>query len=195
MNMNLKLKKTKKLQKQVIDALRVVIASAGALHYAAYENLQPIANELKSIDSRQRAPFMMDLKKDIERIIQIADKLNARMKNRHVLPQVADHFENISFGIFQCIAPLAVMPESEIYQEAMRLSDATPRYAILSEQVKFFDAVLEKARQSNHDALKMVKERKDVLEALNAQPILIEDNGRIKVYDIAPEREEVEEET
>lgn len=190
--MDRKLHLTIETQKKLIDALRIVIASAGALHYAAYENLQSICTELKSIDKNQKVPFLMDLKKDIEKIIKIAESLNSRIKIRHVQPEVSDVFENIAFGIFQCIAPLSVMPENDIYQEAMRLSDATPRYGLLSEQVKFFDTVLDKARKSNHDALRMIQERRDILEALNTQPILVEDNGNIKVYDIAPEREEVE---
>lgn len=190
--MDRKLKLTIELQKKLIDALRIVIASAGALHYAAYENLQDISNELKSIDPIQKTPFLLDLKKDIEKILKTATLVTERIKIRHVLPEVSETYDNIAFGIFQCIAPLSVMPESDIYQEAMRISDASPRYAQLGEQVKFFDKVLDKARQSNHDALKMVQERRDVLETLNAQPILVEDDGTIKVYDIAPEREELE---
>lgn len=190
-NKNL-VEKVTKVQRDLVDALRVVIAAAGSLHYATYEHLQPLNNELKSIDSNQRTPYVLDLKKDMEKIIKNVEALHQRIKIRFVADGANDVFENISFGIFQCIVPLSVMPENDIYQEAMRLSDRSPRYAQLSEQVKFMDRVLEKARQSNYDAIRMLQERRDVLESLNAQPILVGDDGVIQVYDIAPEREEVD---
>lgn len=180
------------LQKKMIDALRIVIAAAGALHYAAYENLKPISNELKEIDYRQQTPSILDFKKDIEKIISLGEGLNQKLKIRFVSDSSQENFENISFGIFQCISMLAVKPEYEIYQEAIRLSGTETNYASLPNQVEFLQSVVKKARKSNHDAINMVLERMQVLESLNIQPIVIEEKGNVKVLDIAPEREEIE---
>ncbi|WP_293925425.1 hypothetical protein [Sphingobacterium sp. UBA6320] len=180
------------VQKRMIDALRIVIASAGSLRYSAYEHLQVISNELKAIDPTLKTPQILDLKKDLDRIIAIAEKLNTACKIRFVSNNSQENFENIAFGIFQCNAALAIKPENEIYQEALRLNGHETNYSLLGEQVKFFDAVLDKARKSNHEAVAMISERRNVLESINVQPILVDEDGNIKVYDIAFERQEVE---
>lgn len=173
----------------MIDSLRVVIASAGALHYAAYENLKPLCNQLKELDNKRKVPFFMDYKKDIEKIISFAENLNTRIKLRFVGNNSQEAFENIAFGIFQCISMLAVKPENDIYHEAIRLSETELTYNSLTDQIKFLESVLNKSRKSNHDAMKMIRERKEVLEALNMQPITVSENGIAKVLDIAPETE------
>ena len=182
----------KVIQQKMVDALRVVIAAAGALHYATYENLKPICNDLKQMDINQSTPSILDFKKDIEKIITLAEGLNTKMKIRFIGKNSQDKFENISYGIFQCISMLCVKPENEIYHEAIRLSETELTYKSLPEQINFLESVLDRSRKSNHDAFIMIRERKEVLEALNVQPLLISSTGEVKILDIAPEREEID---
>lgn len=174
----------------MVDALRVVIYSVGALRYAAFESLQPLIYELKKIDPTLSSPQILDFKKDIERIIDNTEKLNQKSKMRFVASKDHDPFEDRAYATYQCNAALSFMSDSDVFQEAMRLSKNDKNYAKLSEQVKFMDSVLEKARSSNHDAIRMIQERRDVLESIEAQPYLFKD-GEVQIYDIAPEREEV----
>lgn len=181
----------KGLQQSMVDALRVVIYSVGALRYAAFESLQPLIYELKKIDPTLASPHILDFKKDIERIIDNTEKLNQKCKIRFVASKDHDACEDRAYATYQCNAALSYMSDSDIFQEAMRLAKKDKTYANLSEQVKFMDKVLEKARSSNHDAIRMIQERRDLLESIEAQPFLIKD-GEVQIYDIAPEREEVE---
>lgn len=177
---------------ELVDALRTVIACSGALKYAAFENLLPVVGKLKSIDPTLKSPQVLDLKKDIEKIISLSEKVNSTIQLRFVDVKSQELYENISYGIFLCNHALSVKPENEVYQYAFDISGNKKNYALLSEQIKFFDNVLNKARSSNHDALRMIQERRDTLETINAQPILIKEDGNVQVFDIAPEREEVE---
>ena len=182
----------KGLQQSMVNALRVVIYSVGALRYAAFENLQPLIYEIKQIDPTLSSPQILDFKKDIERIIDNTEKLNLKAKMRFVASKDHDAFEDRAYATYQCDAALSFMSDSDVFQEAMRLSKNDKNYANLSEQVKFMDKVLDKARSSNHDAIRMIQERRDVLESIAAEPYLIQEDGEVKIYDIAPEREEVE---
>ncbi|TDQ79546.1 hypothetical protein [Sphingobacterium yanglingense] len=185
------IEKIHSLQTVMIGALRTVIATSGALHYAAFEGLKPILGDLKGIDKTIPTPQIMDLKRDIEKLIENAEKLHQKIKARFVDPKSQDHFEDISYGIFLCNHALSVKPESEIYQHAFALSGNTKNYQLLTEQVSFFDRVLEKARSSNSDAIKLIQERRDILETINAEPMKVGQDGNVQIYDIAPEREEV----
>lgn len=191
-SVNLKKDKVVKLQKSMVEALRVFINALGVAQYAAYEQLLPLIRELKEIDKNQHIPSILDFKKDLEKCIKTAENLHQKAKIRFVMDKSHDQFEDITYGLFQCLSSLCIKSESEIYQEAIRISGTEVSYQKLSEQVAFFDKVLDKARKSNHDALKMVQERRELLEALNIKPITISDNRIIKVLDIAPERDEVE---
>lgn len=181
----------KGLQQSMVDALRIVIYAVGSLRYAAFDSLQPLIYELKKIDPTLSSPQILDFKKDIERIIDNTDKLNQKCKMRFVASKDHEAFEDRAYATYQCDAALSYMSDSDVFQEAMRLSKKDKNYANLSEQVKFMDKVLDKARSSNHDAIRMIQERRDVLESIAAEPYLIQD-GEVKIYDIAPEREEVE---
>ncbi|MGJ1359481.1 hypothetical protein ACR79K_22535 [Sphingobacterium siyangense] len=181
----------KHLQQSMVDALRVVIYAVGSLRYAAFESLQPLIYELKKIDPTLSSPQILDFKKDIEKIIESTEKLNQKCKMRFVASKDHEVFEDRAYATYQCDAALSYMSDSDVFQEAMRLSKNDKNYAKLSEQVKFMDKVLDKARSSNHDAIRMIQERRDVLESIAAEPYLIKD-GEVKIYDIAPEREEVE---
>lgn len=184
--------KINEVQRNMIDALRIVISSAGAMHYAAYENLKPICNKLKELDNSRRVPFFMDYKKDLEKIISLAENLNTRIKLRFVGDNSQEAFENIAFGLFQCISMLAVKPENEIYHEAIRLSEMELTYNSLPEQIKFLESVLNRSRKSNHDAFKMIQERLEILRSLNIHPFSVAEDGNVKVLDIVPVKEVIE---
>ncbi|WP_433863201.1 hypothetical protein [Sphingobacterium thalpophilum] len=179
------------IQKQMIDALRIVVNSVGSLRYAAFECLQPLIYELKQIDPTLASPQVADFKKEMEKIVDIAEKLNAKCKTRFVAQKDHEGFEDRAYATYQCNAALSYLSDKEVFQEALRLSKNEKNYSKLSEQVKFMDKVLDKARSSNHDAIQMIRERRDLLETIEAQPFLIKD-GEVKIFDIAPEREEVE---
>lgn len=179
------------LQNELIGSLRTVIATGGALFYSAFEVLKPILTKLKNIDPTIQTPQLLDLKKDMEKVIELSEKIHEKLKLRFVGPNSREHFENISYGMFLCNHALSVKPENEIYQYALDVSGNTKNYQLLTEQVSFFDRVLDKARSSNSDAIKLIQERRDILETINAEPIKIMENGNVQIYDIAPEREEV----
>lgn len=181
----------KKEIKTLTDDVRVVMCIAGALNYAAFERLQGQIRKIKELFPKQPVPDVLDMKKDLEKILKTATKIHDRIKLRFLKDSSKENFENLVFGIYQCIYMLSLKSENEIYEEAIRLSGMKTNFASIGEQMRFLDSVLDKSRQSNHDAIRLIQERREILEKLNAEPLLIEDSGTVKVYDIAPEREEV----
>lgn len=183
-SVNVKSKEVVKLQKRMVEGLRVFINSIGVANYAAFEYLMPLIRELKEIDKRQHIPSILDFKKDIEKCYKIADSLHQKAKLRFVMEKSHDQYEDITFGLFQCLSALSLKAENEIYQEAIRISGTEVNYEKLEEQIKFLEKVLDKARSSNFDAIKMIKERKELLELLHKNPVQISEDGTIKVLDL-----------
>lgn len=187
-----------KLRTVVDDALML----SGALKYTIYENYRTNMEELREAilavnpKALPRGQSVHDLIKKLDKGMAAIHDVAQTLEIRFIHEDHVSSSQNKQFGLHQIFRALRGMSEDQIFNLYVQATaDTTDHNFELTNRmsvVKFLDKVLDKARKSNQAAVDYVSDYHRALTQIDADAIIVKDDGNVLVYDIAPEREEIQ---
>lgn len=162
-----------KLPLELRNIMNDILGVAGALYFITYEEYLSKSNELCP-PLGITADKYFDLKKDLNNPILRLHKTAERFCHRLSDEKAFEENQNEQYSLYLAIKALCRLPYEQLADEAIRLTKNTPNFTSRTHFMDFFDAVIEKSRSSNHDAIEMIKK---------LQTILKEDINERVIYD------------
>lgn len=155
--------KLESLPLEIRNIMNDILGIAGALYFVTYEEyLSKVKTLLPPLGLT--ADTYTDLKRDltnpIDRLHKTAHRFCIRMSPDHAF----EENQNDQYALALAFKALCRLQSHEIADEAIRITRNTPNFTTRGHFMQFFDAVLEKSRTSNHDAIGMIQKLYDALK-------------------------------
>ncbi|AIM37351.1 hypothetical protein KO02_12095 [Sphingobacterium sp. ML3W] len=154
---------TKQLPLVLRNTLNDIIGAAGMLYFLIYEEFTTQCDTLLPPLGLATDKYY-DLKKGlvnpIKKLSETAHMINIRGSKSSAFLEN----QNDQYALFLAFKALCRLTSAEINDEAIRLSRNEPNFTTRTHFMVFFESVLEKSRQSNHDAIQMIQSLYDTLQ-------------------------------
>lgn len=147
--------------KRILAAIRVMLAASGALKYAAFEYMPEAIKDYRKIFPLRRVSAALDLGQDLKILYDKSNYVASKLRHRYMDLKVHSQYENLDYALFRVFDLIGGMEESKAFEVVSALASIKDVKSELIQEIEHIDKVLETFRRSNHDAIKLLEERRE----------------------------------